>query len=134
MTEYYYKNELDYAILEILDIKYPLSLRCKEIEQEINLHLESKIRPSTLSRHLRRLEERKVIDRTQDWKCGPTHYSLKKEFKDSLDTNKQQYPTTYIQETLSLTSYSGFIDLSELISEYGPAIEIIKESSEDKST
>jgi DNA-binding HxlR family transcriptional regulator len=132
MIQYYYKNELDYAILEILNIKYPLNLRYKEIEQEINLHLESKVPASTLWRHLRRLEGRNVINREQDWKRGPTHYSLKKEFKSALGILKKQYPTDYMQKTLALTSYSGFLGFSEPGSNDEPAIEIIGEHSEDK--
>jgi hypothetical protein len=49
-----------------------------------------------------------------------------------LEILKTQYPTTYIQKTLVLTSYSGVLGFCEPESNDEPAIEIIGEPSEDK--
>lgn len=105
---YYYKDVLDYAIVEILNEKYPLRLRYKELEQGINLYLESKISPSTLYRHLEELVFRWVIYKKQLRKHGPSYYSLTKKFKNALDIKKKHFPNTYAQETLSLSSFSEF--------------------------
>ena len=50
--EYYYKHELDYAIVEMLEQEYPSCLRNSEIEKEINSYLSSKVPSATLSFHL----------------------------------------------------------------------------------
>jgi hypothetical protein len=50
--EYYYKHELDYVIIELLDAKYPLCPRYSELEREINSRLSSKVPSATLSFHL----------------------------------------------------------------------------------
>lgn len=97
---HYYKDTLDYAIVDILDTKYPSSLRYKELVEEINKYC--RIPHSTLSRHLKRLVGKEILYRTEDRKYGPTFYSLTKKFKKSLDIQKKRYPTNYIQETFSL--------------------------------
>jgi hypothetical protein len=49
-----------------------------------------------------------------------------------LDIKKRQYSTTYIENTISLTSFSGFRDLAKRESVYESAIELIEVPSEDK--
>jgi DNA-binding HxlR family transcriptional regulator len=101
MIEHYCKHDLDYTILDILDTKYPLSLRYLELEEEINLHCKSKVSSSTLSRRLTRLVGRRIVDRKEERKYGPTYYSLTKQCKDSLDIQKKCYPANYLEKTLT---------------------------------
>ena len=104
--EYYYKHELDYVIVEILDTKYPSYLRYSELEKEINSGLSRKVSPATLSFHLSELSFfRNVLDKRKE-KNRHTSYSLTKKFKDELDIQKRKYPTTFAKETLSLRNFS----------------------------
>jgi hypothetical protein len=58
-----------------------------------------------------------------------THYSLTKEFKDSLDIQKGKSPTTYIQNTLSLAQFTPESDYEKPIKIIEPSK---NESQEDK--
>jgi DNA-binding transcriptional ArsR family regulator len=91
---------LDYAIVDILDTKYPSSLRHKELVEEISKYC--RVPDSTLSRHLKRLVGKEILYRREDKKYGPTFYSLTKKFKDSLDIQKKHYSTNYLEKTFSL--------------------------------
>jgi hypothetical protein len=104
--EYYYKHELDYVIVEILDSKYPLYLRYSEIEKTINAGLSRKVPSATLSSHLLDLNLfRNVLNKRKE-KNRHTFYSLTKKFKDDLDIQKRKYPTTFAKVTLSLPKFS----------------------------
>jgi hypothetical protein len=123
-------------IVEILEKKYPHSLRYKELEKEVNLRCKGK-RPSTatLTKYLDMLSGREsqyslfigkgVLHRKVE-ENRSTRYSLTKELKDSLDRQKGKSPTTYIQDTLSLPQFSD----SE--ADYEKPIEIIKPSENEE--
>jgi len=104
MVRHYYKEALDYAVVDILDRKYPVYLRYNELVQEITIYCS--VPPSTLSRHLKRLVGKEILYRREDKKYGPTFYSLTKKFKDSLDIQKKHYATNYIEKTVSLYPYN----------------------------
>jgi hypothetical protein len=124
-------------IVEILEKKYSHSLRYKELEEEVNLRCKGK-KPSTatLTKYLDMLCGRKsqylsfiykgVLHRKVE-ENRSTHYSLTKQFKDSLDRQKGESTTTYIQDTLSLPQFSD----SEADDE--KPIEIIEPSENEES-
>ena len=56
-----------------------------------------------------------------------THYSLTKEFKDSLDIQKGKSPTTYIEDALSLSQFIPESDDEK-------TIEIIESSGNEETT
>jgi hypothetical protein len=145
------RHELDNIIVKILE--YRKSLKYTELFKEVNRLGETKrpvhstfneisrigdkpdmqwkkLHNTTFDRRLMNLEQREVLDK--EYKGINTHYSLTKNFKHSLDKHKQEHPTTYIERTLQ--QFSRIPYTSELKSKYGPAIEIIEESSEDKKT
>lgn len=103
------------TIVEILEKKYPHSLTNKELKNEVNLHCKGKEPSSaTFTDYLYILSGRKsqyyisfaaykgVVNRRVEDNLS-THYSLTKEFKDSLDRQKAKSPTTYIENALSLS-------------------------------
>jgi arginine repressor len=100
MIEHYYKHALDYAIVEILDKKS--SLRYYELEEELSLY--HKPSTSTLSRHLERLIRRRILRRIRK-DNGNTFYSLSDLFKGSLDKQKKDNSTNYLEKTLSLPEF-----------------------------
>jgi len=102
--EYYYKAELDYVIVDMLDSRYPNYVRYNRIEKEISSCLPRKIPSATLSLHLRDLRFRHVLDKREE-KNRHTSYSLTKEFKDELDIQKKQHPANYEKITLSLDHF-----------------------------
>jgi hypothetical protein len=103
--EYYHKAELDYAIVNIIDSKYPSPLRYSQIEREISSCLPRKIPSATLSFHLWDLNRfRHVLDKRKA-SNGHTFYSLTKEFKDKLDIQKKLHPANYEKRTLSLRRF-----------------------------
>jgi hypothetical protein len=63
-----------------------------------------------------------------------THYSLTRQFKDSLDIHKKKYPTIYIEKTLSLLQFSEYPDSFGSEADSEKTFEIIDESSDDKET
>jgi len=103
MVRHYYKDSLDYAIVDILDI-YPQLLGYSEIVNEIKLYCN--IPPSTFSRHLKRLVGKEILFRREDKKYGPTSYSLTKKFNDSLQIQKKHYPTNYFRKTFDLYPFN----------------------------
>jgi hypothetical protein len=103
--EYYYKHELDYAIVELIDAKYPLPVRYSEIEKEINLHLSHKIPSATLSFHLTDLYEIRDVLEKKKRRNGYTYYSLTKEFKKELDKQRKIDPDNYSKEALSSSPF-----------------------------
>jgi hypothetical protein len=104
--EYYYKHELDYLIIEILDSKYPSYLRYSELENEINSGLSHKVSSGTFSSHLLELRLfRNVLVKSKE-KNRHTSYSLTRGFKDQLEILKRNHPITFAKETLSLPKFS----------------------------
>jgi hypothetical protein len=104
--EPYYKHELDYFVVEMLDVVYPSYLRYGDIEKEISSHLSHKVPSATLSFHLWDLFRfRHVLDKRKE-KNRHTYYSLTKEFKDALDKQKKEYPANFAKKTLSLENFS----------------------------
>jgi DNA-binding transcriptional ArsR family regulator len=101
---HYYKETLDYAIVDILDTKYPSSLGYMELIVEISKYC--RVAHSTLSRHLKRLVGKEILYRREDRKYGPTFYSLTTKFKDSLDIQKKHYPANYLEKTFSLYPFN----------------------------
>ena len=126
------------TILKILEKRYPHTLRYKELEKEVNLRCKGK-KPSTrtFTKYLNQLSGREsqysrfiykgVLNRKVEEDCS-THYSLTKEFRDSLDIQKGASTTTYIQYTLSLAQFSVCESKEE------KAIEIIEPSENEEST
>lgn len=104
MTYLRYRKVLDYAIVDIVDLKHS-SLRYCEIEREISVHC--RVSSATLSRHLTRLVGRNVLHRIVE-ENGHTFYSLTKRFKESMDIQKKHYPVNYIEKTLSLHDFRQF--------------------------
>ncbi|MGA9842827.1 MAG: hypothetical protein WBQ25_10970 [Nitrososphaeraceae archaeon] len=104
--EYYYKHELDYAIVEMLEQKYPSHLRYSEIEKEINSYLSYKIPSATLSFHLTDLYSMRNVLEKKKKRNGYTYYSLTREFKEVLDKQKKIDPTYYTKEALSLRHFN----------------------------
>lgn len=100
--EPYYKHELDYLLVEILDTKYPLYMRYRDLEKELNLY--GKISSTTLSLHLTDLRLRDVLYRRKE-KNGHTFYLLTEKFKGELEIKKEKYPTSFAKETLSLPNF-----------------------------
>src|SRR6476620_6022808 len=98
---HYYKDALDYAIIEIVDTKGS-PLRYHELEEEINLHCN--LCSATLSLHLRKLVDREVLYRREE-KNGHTFYSLTKKFKDALDIQKKRNTTKFIEKTLDISTF-----------------------------
>lgn len=99
-----YKSALDYAIVDILDTKYPRSLGYNELVKGISRYCN--VPPSTLSRHLKRVVAKEILSRREDRKYGPTFYSLTTKFKEALDIQRKHYPTNYLEKTFSLYPYS----------------------------
>ena len=136
--------EVAIMIVEILEDKYPHSLTYKELEKEVNLRCKGKEPSSaTFTNYLYMLSGRKsqyyisfaaykgVVNRRVEDNLS-THYSLTKEFKDSLDRQKGESPITYIEYALSLPQFIPEADDEK-------PIEIVKPSeneasSEDKMT
>jgi DNA-binding HxlR family transcriptional regulator len=97
-------DALDYAVVDILDTKYPLSLGYNELVKEISIYCN--VPHYTLSRHLKRLVGKEILYRKENRKYGPTFYSLTTKFKESLDIQRKHYPTNYLENTFSLYPYS----------------------------
>jgi hypothetical protein len=123
-------------ILEMLEKEYPHCLGYKELEKEVNRRCKGK-KPSTatVAKYLNMLSGREsqyslfiykgVLHRKVEENRN-IHYSFTKEFKDSLDGQKRESPTTYIQDTLSLPQFTPEADDEK-------AIEIIKPSENEES-
>jgi len=127
------------AIIEILEEKYPYFLTYKQLEEAVNLRYKGKEPSSaTFTNYLYMLSGRKsqyipfiytgVLHRKIEENLT-THYSLTKEFKDSLDIQKGKSPTTYIQYTLSLAQFIPESDDEKPIEIIEPSK---NESQEDK--
>ena len=99
--KHYYKDALDYAIVDILEAK-ELALRYHELEGEIRSYCS--VSSATLSLHLRALVGGNVLQRRIE-KNGHTFYSLTSEFKEALEIQKKHYPTNYLEETLLLSTF-----------------------------
>ena len=99
-----YKDALDYAIVEILDAE-PLPLKFHELEEKIEKYC--KISPSTLTRHLKGLARRNIVERKL-LNNGRATYSLTKKFKDVSEIQRKHYPTSYWKETFALETFSGY--------------------------
>ncbi|MFL6455847.1 MAG: hypothetical protein ACJ71G_02630 [Nitrososphaeraceae archaeon] len=125
-------------IVEILEKKYPHSLTNKELNNEVNLYCKGKEPSSaTFTNYLYMLSGRKsqyyisfaaykgVVNRRVE-ENRSTHYSLTKEFKDSLDRQKAESPTTYIENALSLSQSMPEADDEK-------PIEIIEHSENEES-
>jgi hypothetical protein len=121
------RDELDIMVVKILEVSP--SLGYNHLEDIINLACQGLglKKPSTRTFwiHMTNLRDRGVLDREKD-RYGGTHYSLKKDFKDSME-KKIDYPSTYIEKALQEFSTIQYP------SDEKP-IEIINESSEDKKT
>lgn len=102
--EFYYKAELDYVIVGMLDSRYPSSMRYNQIEKEISSCLPRKVPSATLSLHLGDLRFRHVLDKRKE-QNRHTFYSLTKEFKDKLDIQKTEHPESYEKNALSLDHF-----------------------------
>ena len=111
---YFYKDTLDYAIVDILDTK-KYRLRYHEIEEEIRSHC--KLSSSTLSRHLTGLINRNILHKEQEMN-GHTFYSLTEEFNDSLNLQRKHYPTGYLEKTLSLHNFDRSREFGSSISQF----------------
>jgi hypothetical protein len=122
-------------IVDILEKKYPHSLTNKELKNEVNVHCKGKEPSSaTFTNYLYMLSGRKsqyisfvykgVLHRKIEENLT-THYSLTKEFKDSLERQKEESPTNYIEDTLYLPQLTPEADEK--------AIEIIKPSENEES-
>ena len=111
---YFYKDTLDYAIVDILDTK-KYRLRYHEIEEEIRLYC--KLSSSTLSRHLTGLINRNILHKEQEMN-GHTFYSLTKGFNDSLNIQRKHYPTGYLEKTLSLHNFDRSREFGSSISRF----------------
>jgi hypothetical protein len=127
-------------IVEILEKKYPHCLRYKELEKEVNLRCKAK-KPSTatLTKYLDMLSGIEsqylsfVYKGVLHRKVGEnrsTHYSLTKEFKDSLDRQKGKSPITYMQDTLCLPQFIPEADDEKPLEIIEPSEN--EESPEDK--
>ncbi|HJT47207.1 MAG TPA: hypothetical protein VJ729_03410 [Nitrososphaeraceae archaeon] len=103
-------------ITGVLEKKYPRYMRYKELEKEVNLSCKGR-KPSTAtfikyldmlcgieSQYLTSIYKGVLIRKLEENRS--THYSLTKEFKESLDKRKKESPTTYIQDTLCLPKFS----------------------------
>lgn len=123
-------------ILEMLEKKYPHCLRYKELEKGVNRRCKGE-KPSTatLTKYLNILSGRETQYSLFVYKgvlCRKVeenrniHYSLTKEFKDSLDRQKAESPITYIDDALSLPQFTPEADDEK-------AIEIIKHSENEES-
>ena len=97
-----YKHTLDYAIVEILDTQHS-SLKYHELAEKIEKYC--KISSSTLTRHLRVLARRSIVERTL-FNNGRATYSLTKKFKDASEMQRRHYPISYLKETCSLETFS----------------------------
>ncbi len=129
------------AIIEILEENYPYSLSYKQLEEEVNfrckgeepssatftnyLYMLSGIKSQYISFVYKGVLHRKIEENLT------THYSLTKEFKDSLDIQKGKSPTTYIQYTLSLAQFNPESDDEKPIEIIEPSK---NESLKDKKT
>jgi hypothetical protein len=129
------------TIVEILEKKYPNSLTYKELEKEVNLcYAGQEPSSATLTNYLNMLSGRKtqyikfvykgVLYRRIEENLT-THYSLTKEFKDSLERQKlerqkEESLTNYIEGALSLHQFTLEADGEK-------AIEIIKPSKNEES-
>jgi hypothetical protein len=127
--------EVAIMIVEILEYKYPHSLTYKELEKEVNLRCKGKEPSSAIftnylymlcgiySQYLSSIYKGVLSRKVEDNRS--THYSLTKEFKDSLDIQKRKSPTTYIEDALSLSQFTPEADDEK-------AIEIIRPSENDE--
>jgi hypothetical protein len=124
------------TIVELLEEKYPYSLSYKQLGEEVNLRYKGEEPSSaTFTNYLCMLSGRKsqyipfiyrgVLHRKME-ENRSTHYSLTKEFKDSLDIQKGKSHTTYIHDTLSLPQFIPESDDEK-------PIEIIKPSENEES-
>jgi DNA-binding PadR family transcriptional regulator len=102
MAKHYYKNRLDYAIVDILDTR-DTHARYFELESSLCCRVSS----SSLVRHLKRLVGGKIIDRKVE-KDGHTLYALTKQFKEKLDIQKKAYPANYLAMTFSLYPFNQY--------------------------
>lgn len=117
------RYELDTMIVEIIEKKYPQSLRYKELEKKVNVRCQDlglkKPSTATLCNRLAILCGRKsqyslfinrrVLHRELRENRG-THYSFTEEFKHSMDIQKKHHPKNYVEKTLSLLQFSGYRD------------------------
>lgn len=101
MNSYDYKDALDYAIVEILYTK-DSALRYHELVEDISMHC--KIYPPTLTRHLKTLAARNIIERKLLDK-GHTTYTLTKRFKEVSEIQRKKYPTNFWKRTFVLEPF-----------------------------
>jgi hypothetical protein len=143
------RHELDNIIVRILEYRKPL--KYTELFEEVNRLGETKrpvhstfneisrigdkpdvqwkkLHNTTFDRRLKNLEHRGVLHK--EYKGINTHYSLTENFKHSLDKQKQEHPTTYIERTLQQFSRTRYP--SELESDDEKPIEIIKPSENEE--
>ena len=102
MTRFDYKETLDFVIVEIFEKKHPSTLRYSQLEKEISLYC--KLSSATLSRHLKSLVHRNILEKKRE-RDVPIFYSLTKEFKKELAEYKKDYPSNYIGKILSSPKY-----------------------------
>jgi hypothetical protein len=99
--KHYYKEALDFAIVDILETKVS-PLQYNKLEGQIKSYCP--VSSATLSLHLRALVGGKVLQRIVE-NNGHTFYSLTGEFREALEIQKKHDPTQYLEKTLSLPSF-----------------------------
>ena len=97
MADDRYDAELDDWIVNIL-LPRQSELRYNQLEKELNLR--HKVSTATFSAHLRRLVGGQILLRRRE-ENGHTYYSLAKEFRIALESEKRHDPTNYVRNAFS---------------------------------